>query len=116
MKVIQYGEVPPTLFNNDKAKEVAARVVIGKKDGAENFCMRVFEIGPGGNTPMHSHDWEHEMFVYAGEGEIYSKGQWNAVRAGNAVFIPGNEEHQIRNRSDKSFTVVCLVPSKAPEL
>jgi len=116
MKITQYADITATHINNDKVKGVAARVVIGKDDGANNFCMRVFEIASGGNTPKHAHDWEHEMFIHAGEGEVYNKGQWNRVNAGTIVFIPGNEEHQIRNAGKELLAVVCLVPSKAPEL
>jgi quercetin dioxygenase-like cupin family protein len=116
MKVVQYAEVEATYFNNDKAKDVAARVVLGKADGADNFCMRVFEISGGGNTPKHSHDWEHEMFIHHGEGEVYGNSRWNRVKAGNVLFIPCNEEHQIRNSGKDTLIVVCLVPAKAPEL
>ncbi len=112
----QFADVEPTHFNNDQAKGVAARVVIGRKDGAENFFMRVFEIAPGGSTPKHRHDWEHEMFIHSGEGELHMNGQCTPLRSGNVVFVPGNEEHQIKNSSGELFTMVCLVPSKAPEL
>jgi hypothetical protein len=43
MKIAKYADITPTHINNDVAKGVAARVVIGKDDGANNFCMRVFE-------------------------------------------------------------------------
>lgn len=78
--------------------------------------MRVFEIAAGGNSPRHSHDWEHEVFVHSGEGEFYGNGKWNPVTAGNVVFIPGNEEHQIRNIGTEKLIFVCLIPSGAPEL
>lgn len=116
MKAISYAEATATEYNNEKVKGVAARVVIGKADGADNFCMRVFEIAAGGNTPLHTHDWEHEMFIHAGSGEIFGNGRWNPVKPGSVVFIPGSEEHQIRNTGSGSLVVVCLVPSFAPEL
>ncbi len=116
MKIKQYGDVKATLFDSDIAKGVAARVVIGKADGAENFCMRVFEVAPGGNTPKHAHDWEHEMFIHAGEGQIYGNGQWNAVKPGKVVFIPGHEEHQIKNTGRETLVIACLIPGTAPEL
>ncbi len=116
MKILKYSEVKPTHFESAEAKGVAGRVVVGKNDGANNFCMRVFEISAGGHTPKHSHDWEHEMFIHSGEGEIYGNGQWTPVKSGNAIFVPSNEEHQIRNRGKELLVVVCLVPSKAPEL
>jgi quercetin dioxygenase-like cupin family protein len=116
MKILPYTEMNATYIENDKAKGVAARVVIGKNDGATNFFMRVFEISAGGYTPRHSHDWEHEMFVHSGAGEIYCNGRWNPVIAGSIAFIPGNEEHQVRNPGTGLLVLACLVPSKAPEL
>jgi quercetin dioxygenase-like cupin family protein len=116
MKMKRYPDVQATYFDKPDIKRVAARVVIGKHDGANNFCMRVFDISPGGHTPKHTHDWEHEMFVHAGEGEIYGNGRWNPVQSGNVLFVPPNEEHQIRNPGRESLIIVCLVPSHAPEL
>jgi len=116
MKITKYSDVKATYFESDEAKGIAARVVVGKKDGANNFCMRVFEISAGGHTPKHSHDWEHEMFIHSGEGEFYGNGRWNSVKSGHVIFVPGNEEHQIRNRGKELLIIVCLVPSKAPEL
>ena len=116
MRIKQFTEVEATYFNGGEAKGIAARVVIGKNDHAKNFFMRVFEISPGGHTPKHSHDWEHEMFVHSGEGEIYANGQWNPIIPGNVVFVPAHEPHQMRNPGNKLLIVVCLVPASAPEL
>jgi len=56
MKIMPYTDIKPTHIDNDVAKGVDARVVIGKNDGANNFCMRIFEVAAGGNTPKHTHD------------------------------------------------------------
>jgi len=116
MKIIEYKKIKPTEFNNDKMKGVAARVVIGKNDGAENFYMRVFEVSAGGHSPVHSHDWEHEIFIHSGSGEVFHNGNKYPVKAGDALFIPANEEHQLINTSGDLLVFVCLIPSKAPEL
>ena len=116
MKVIHYSEEKTTRIDNDVAKGVTGRVVIGKADGAPNFCMRVFELDPGGNTPRHAHEWEHEIFFHAGEGDVWKDGAWQPVAAGSVAFIPGNQEHQIRNTGAQKLTFVCLVPAGAPEM
>jgi len=116
MKVIEYNTVPETRFDNELAKGVSGRVVIGKADGAGNFCMRVFELDEGGHSPRHQHDWEHEIFFHAGKGEVWQGDHWLPVATGSVAFIPGNVEHQIRNVGDGKLTFVCLVPSVAPEL
>ena len=51
MRMKQYTDVPATYFDKPDIKGVAARVVIGKQDGAHNFCMRVFDIVPGRPYP-----------------------------------------------------------------
>lgn len=116
MKVINAKEIPPITMDNDMVKHVAGRVLIGKEDGAPSFCMRMFEMGKGGNTPKHCHDWEHEVFVHSGKGEVFIEDKWHPLSAGSAVFIPANVEHQFRNRSDGSLVFLCMIPSGAPEL
>jgi quercetin dioxygenase-like cupin family protein len=112
----QYSSIDATHFDNEVAKGVAGRVLIGKADGAPNFCMRLFEIAPGGHTPKHAHAWEHEMFYHSGQGEVYGNGTWNTVGPGSVVYVKSGEEHQIKNTGNVPLVVVCLVPSGAPEL
>ena len=116
MKILNYKDVLPIVMDNENVKQVAGRVMIGKGDGAQNFCMRVFEMGPGGFTPRHAHGWEHEVFVHKGKGEVWIKDQWYPLKKGSAVFVPADVEHQFRNTFDKVFTFVCLIPSGAPEI
>ena len=116
MKQMHYSENPSVHMDNEIAKGVTGRVAIGKADGALNFCMRVFELSEEGHSPRHEHEWEHEIFVYQGKGEVWHSGKWHSVSPGYTILIPGNEEHQIRNAGDGSFVFVCLVPSGAPEM
>jgi quercetin dioxygenase-like cupin family protein len=97
-------------------KGVEGRVLIGRDDGAANFCMRLFSVTEGGYSPRHAHAWEHEIFIHSGKGEAYSNGQWIPVTPGTALFIPGNEEHQLRNTGREPLVFVCLIPSGVPEL
>lgn len=116
MNLKHYSDVEPRRFDSEAVKGVDGRVLIGQADGARNFCMRMFEVEPGGFTPRHSHPWEHEIFIHAGDGEMFGNGKWNAVKPGCTVFVPSGEEHQIRNTGAGKLTVICLIPSGAPEL
>ena len=115
MKVIHYSEIEPTILP-EPAKGVRARVLIGKADGAKNFCMRLFELPPKTSSPCHSHEWEHELFIYSGKGEVLSNEQWTPVTPGMAIFIPANELHQLKCAGDESLVFLCLIPSGPPEL
>jgi quercetin dioxygenase-like cupin family protein len=116
MKVIKYRQITPKKFDSKEVKSITGRVVIGKNEGADNFCMRLFEVEPGGYTPKHIHDWEHEIFIHYGKGEVYSNGSWKPISVDDAIFIPANEEHQIRNNTQEILVFLCLIPAKAPEL
>ncbi|RLB10168.1 MAG: cupin domain-containing protein [Deltaproteobacteria bacterium] len=116
MEIIDKNNIPPETFDSGEARGIMARVLIGKANGAGNFVMRLFEIAPGGYTPRHAHPWEHEIFVHSGEGSIYSNGEWTSVRPGMAIFVPPDEEHQLRNDGTEPFVVVCLIPSGYQEL
>ncbi len=111
-----YADIEALHVDNEVAKKIAGRVLIGRADGAANFCMRLFEMGQGGHTPKHSHDWEHEIFVVSGDGEVLGNGSWQPFRAGDTVFVTPGEEHQIRNNGTELLRFICVVPSGAPEL
>ncbi len=71
-----------------EAEGVNIRVVIGKNEGAPNFVMRVFDVEPGATTPLHTHEWEHEVFVLSGKGRVYGGGEQPPLGQGDTVFIP----------------------------
>ena len=116
MKIIDSTQTRLTQITLPNASGISAQVLIGKQDGAENFCMRQFTIAPDGYTPKHSHDWEHEIFFHAGTGEVFFRDTWHSVKAGIAVFIPGDMLHQIRNTGTKPLIFICLIPAGPPEL
>lgn len=78
--------------------------------------MRIFTVAQGGFSPRHSHDWEHEIFVHSGKGQVFKQGEWQPVEAGTAIFIHGGEEHQMKNAGDEDFVFVCVIPSGVAEL
>jgi quercetin dioxygenase-like cupin family protein len=93
------------------------RVVIGEAEGARNFYMRVMEISkPGAPHPPHTHEWEHEVFIHSGQGEIFGNGKWSPFKAGDVIFIPGKEEHGFRNTGEEPLIFVCCIPSGYGEL
>jgi quercetin dioxygenase-like cupin family protein len=95
---------------DEGASKLKVRWLITKDMGARNFAMRLFEMQPGGNSPLHSHDWEHEVFVLEGEGTVLGGSEERQFKPGDAVFVPPNERHQFRNTGKKPVKFLCLVP------
>jgi len=110
MKIFNHRMVQAKEVTDEGASKVKVRWLIAKDMGAENFAMRVFEIEPAGFTPLHVHPWEHEVFILEGEGEIFDGEKTTPFRAGDVVFVPGNERHQFKNRGEKLLKFLCLIP------
>lgn len=109
-KLVHYKDVPAKPVMMDGAKDVTIRLLIADDDCAPNFKMRRFTLGPGGHTPRHTHDWEHEVYVLDGEGHLWIGGKLRPLGAGMAAFIPAGEEHQFLAGEDKQLVFLCLIP------
>ena len=98
-------------------KGVKKRVVIGEREDAPNFIMRIFDLEPGASTPLHDHSWEHEIFILESEGLVVrnSLGNETSVGEGYAIFIPSGEEHCLTNKGEKVARFMCLIPAGAEQ-
>ena len=92
------------------ATNTTIRWLIAESEGAGNFYMRLLEIGPGGNTPRHSHDWEHEVYILSGAGTLRTPDGDRPLSAGDCVFVPGGELHQFRSADGEEMKFLCLIP------
>jgi len=72
--------------------------------------LRLFEMEPGGCSPLHSHSWEHEVFILKGEGTVFGAGEERKFKANNVIFIPPNEKHQFKNTGETTLKFLCLIP------
>lgn len=96
------------------AEKVTMRLMVGRDDGAPTFAMRLFEVEPGGHTPLHQHNYEHEVMVVAGQGQVVDNAKQDdakPIEAGDVIYMPPNEMHQFRNTGDEVLKFVCLVPT-----
>jgi quercetin dioxygenase-like cupin family protein len=112
MKHVHYTEVVLEQPKEQGIKDIKVRWLISKKDGAKNFAMRLFELQPGGYSPLHQHDWEHEVFVLEGNGVTKDKTNEEPFKQGDVFFIPPMEWHQFVNKGEKTLKILCLIPYK----
>ena len=87
------------------------RMLIGPDDGAGQFHMRQFEVAPGGHTPHHAHDYEHEILILGGRGVAKSEGGERPFHTGDVIFVPAGEKHQFVNSGSDPLTFICLIPA-----
>jgi len=113
MKVNHYESVPTHPVDMEGARGCTVRWLVGQAEGAPNFAMRQFEIAPGGHTPRHYHPYEHEVFVFEGEGVVFEGDRQHSLRSGDVIFVQPNEIHQFHNTGETVMKFLCLVPNSA---
>ena len=113
MKIEKSSDIAKRPVEVEGAKDAEIRWLISKEDGAENFAMRMFEIKPGGFTPLHTHPHEHEIFAVEGEGVFVYEGKEYEFSADYVIFVPPNKEHRFKNRGDSILRLLCLIPASA---
>ena len=106
MKVSKYLDTEPV----QELSGVVKREVINADDGAPHFCMRVFEVEPGRSTPLHSHPWEHEVFVLSGRGIVRGEQGETQIAKDSVVFVPPDERHRFVNNGDEILRFICVIP------
>ena len=107
-KLEEYDSAPVSM---DGAIGVSKRVVIGEDHGAPHFVMRVFDVEAGGETPLHSHDGEHEVYVLAGRGTVMDGETPVELTPGTVVWVPGGDVHQFRADRGEPLRFLCVIPT-----
>ncbi len=108
MKIYSAASVPPSPVEHGEG--VSIRWVIASEQGAPNFAMRIIEVQPGGATPRHRHDEEHEVYVLEGRGVVQGEEGETPIAAGDVAFVLPQELHQFTNAGDVPLRFVCVIP------
>ena len=88
---------------------VRMALMVGREHGAPNFALRAFSVSAHGHSPKHSHDYEHEVYIVEGGGEVLLEGQYRPIRQGDVIYVPADHEHQFR-AGEGGMRFLCLVP------
>jgi quercetin dioxygenase-like cupin family protein len=111
MLIRRADTIPGQPMEMDGVKGVTMRLLVGRADGAPNFAMRHFTVEPGGHTPRHSHNYEHEVIVLAGRAKVEENGEFHEIAPGDVLYVAPNVTHQFTNTSEAPFQFICLVPT-----
>jgi N,N-dimethyltransferase len=116
MKIVHAKDVPTDIVREPGAKQVVIRRLIDTPDGADRFLMSIFELAPGGATPPHHHDWEHEIYVLDGSLrlELPSEKRSVAMRKGDVAFIPRGEAHGLCTGPGETAELLLVAPAERP--
>ena len=109
MHKVNVSDVEDAPVTEESSKGARIKWLINDKDGAPTFLMRHFTIEANGFTPFHNHDWEHEVYILEGDGNVRYEEREERIRPGDAILIPPSKKHQFRAGSN-GLKFICLVP------
>ncbi len=109
MIIKSINDVQRTEVNGDNIKDVKKQVLIGKDDGSDKMIMRLFTVQTGGNTPLHTHDFEHLVKIEKGSGTIIDSEGEHAIEQGMIIYVKPNEIHQFKNTSNEELQFTCTI-------
>lgn len=95
------------IFNRGNAKNtgnlaiLSSWMLIGSQNSsARSISMQISEIPVGSEQPVHNHDPEQCYYIIRGMGLMIIEDETSEVRAGDAVHIPSNKKHGLKNLGD----------------
>lgn len=91
---------------------VEKQILIGAKEGWDDYVMRQFTLQQGGYTPRHNHKWPHIMYIVKGEGTLFMGGKEYPIKGGSVAYVSSNIEHQVLNKGHGEFVFLCIVPKE----
>ena len=80
---------------------------------AGNFSMGYVTLDPqGGQVPWHNQEQEEVYVIVEGSGEMCVGRERRPVSAGQTVFVPPREFHQLTNTGDEPLVLIyCYGPA-----
>ena len=72
-------------------------LISGQNSSARGVSLQISEIPAGSEQPMHNHGPEQCYYIIKGKGLMIIEDERCEVSAGDAVYIPSNKEHGIKN-------------------
>jgi quercetin dioxygenase-like cupin family protein len=110
MQIIHPEDIAASPVVTEGAEKTTIRQLITAETGAPTFAMRLFEVAPGGHTPLHDHAWEHEVFILEGRAEVVQDTGPTPIAPGDAILLMPGERHQIRSVGDTPVRLLCMIP------
>lgn len=79
-----------------------------KGDIVTDLNLRIFEIQPGTENPLHKHAYSHDLFVLHGTGLIRLEDGEKRIGKGDVASIASYEPHAFVNDGGEVLQFLCM--------
>ncbi len=105
---VSQSRYPP----DKEMRGVSVRWLIGPEERAPNFCLRYFEIEPGGWSSLDRHAHDHGVMILRGRGRVLLGEETFEVAFGDVIYVSPHEQHQFKNAGDEPLGFLCVIPAR----
>ena len=70
---------------------------------SKNLSIQISEVPAGSGQPIHNHEPEQCYYIIKGNGLMTIEDEFREVKAGDAIFIPSNLKHGIKNTGNDTL-------------
>jgi len=84
-------------------------ILIGENEGSNNFIIRYFSLESGCSSNLETHSHEHGVVILHGKGRVQLNDEFFDVGPMDAIYISGNDLHQLTNIGDDPFGFICVI-------
>jgi len=88
--------------NTGKLEILTSFMLIGPQNSStQGVSIQVSEIPVGSEQPVHMHEPEQCYYIIKGKGLMVVEHETKEVTSGDAIYIPSNKRHGIKNTGDE---------------
>jgi len=85
-------------FNTGSLEILKSHMLIGSRNvEGTGISIQISEIPINSEQPLHNHMPEQCYYIISGKGLMIIENEQEYVTAGDAVFVPSNKKHGIKN-------------------
>jgi mannose-6-phosphate isomerase-like protein (cupin superfamily) len=97
-------EVIMEIFNKSNSRStgtleiLTSHILISPQNSSsQNLSIQISTIPAGSEQPVHAHEPEQCYYIIKGTGLMIIEGDTREVTSGDAIYIPSNKKHGIKN-------------------
>jgi quercetin dioxygenase-like cupin family protein len=109
--LFDWEQVVNVVYDSGGVVGATKKVIIGSEDGSDNFRIRYFRLEPGGNSRLEQHAHEHGVLMLHGRVRVRHGDEYTELGPLDAIFIPGDELHQLETVGEEAAGFICVVPA-----
>ena len=91
---------------------IPTRLIAWPGNGYQTESIHVLTLNPGLESPKYRYQISEEaLLCIQGRGEVYLRGKWVEIEAGDIAYFPENIEHAVRNptQNQEDFILVAAI-------